>query len=196
MTFRYLHYHTYIQLVNRLTMKQTKTLLESDKISFPKGVLLKGDSKQARDYLLKYFGRCMIHHDEEKGKYCKCDFFKLEISNCKICTDDCQQYRKNEILNEEGAIIYQFGKYRYMTGNSDDTIDKINNNNLEDQEKKKYIIENQIKPDQIILNPELMLSNQANSYSELKKIDKCQEKLKTKQSFITKFLLIKQGPVV
>ena len=146
-TFRYLYYHIYIQLVNRLTMKQTKTLLESDKISFPKGVLLKGDSKQARDYILKHFGRCMIHHDEEKGKYCKCDFFKRELGDCKICTDNCQQNRKNEILNEEGAVIYQFGKYRYMTRNSDNTIDKINNNNFEDQEKKKYIIKNQIKLD-------------------------------------------------
>ena len=59
-----------------------------------------------------------------------------------------------------------------MTRNSDDTINKINNNNLKDQEKKKYIIEIQIKSDQIILNLELMSTNWVNSYSELKKIDK------------------------
>ena len=71
-----------------------------------------------------------------------------------------------------------------MTGNSDDTINKINNNNFEDQEKKKYIIENQIKSDQIILNPELMLTNWVNSYSELKKIDKWREELKNKTKII------------
>ncbi|CAG8843296.1 43009_t:CDS:2, partial [Gigaspora margarita] len=47
-----------------------------------------------------------------------------------------------EQLDEEGSGPFQFGKYRFLSGSSDETVDKINNIVLENYKKQKTIIDN------------------------------------------------------
>ncbi|CAG8814133.1 9020_t:CDS:2, partial [Gigaspora margarita] len=138
-----LYFHNYMQFNSRATMNIVKAIFDDDEgISFLPGILLKGNSKENLDYVEKLYGRYKIYHNPSK-KYYKCNFFDLNnVKECEICTIKCCRQQRKEQLDEEGFGPFQFEKYRFLFGSSNETVDKINNIVLENYKKQKTIIDN------------------------------------------------------
>ncbi|CAG8750032.1 23016_t:CDS:2, partial [Cetraspora pellucida] len=171
-----LHAHIFLQFSHQLTMFSVKKLLKDEKISFPPGVLLRGTSQDAENY---------IHHNSNKGKYCQCNFFKLdELGKCKLCNNKCCKERRTEQLDKLDSGPFIFGKHRFMVGSLDEVIDKINNARLDDINRKTKLRDESISYYQAIQNPEdIPLSWYDNPRSH-KLITKDRELLKNNIKFI------------
>ncbi|CAG8599742.1 15878_t:CDS:2, partial [Gigaspora rosea] len=162
--------------------KNTGDMFEKDEgIIFPPGLLLKGTSQENLDYILKIYGKCKIHHNPSKNQYCKCSLFDLNnLDDCKICTIECCKQRKKELLDEEGSGPFEFGRYRFLLGSSNETVDKINNIILENYEKQKAIINNNDTYYNVVSDRRKWPTTFVSSPQNLEKITYDEEKLRKK----------------
>ncbi|CAG8789667.1 9882_t:CDS:2, partial [Dentiscutata erythropus] len=183
-----LHVHVVLTFSKRVSMKYVKQLVGCERISFPPGITCSGTSKDNEDYVLKNWGRCVIHHKPKEGKFCKCSFsIKEDISKCSLCKSSCISVRKKELLDEEGAGPFIFGKFRVLEGSSDETVDKLNEIRLDNEYKKQKIIENLSVGStniDIISNLEGIPTSYVDTYSGIKALSKDLEKLKNRVKHI------------
>ncbi|CAG8758358.1 15136_t:CDS:2 [Dentiscutata erythropus] len=162
-----LHTHCVLTFARKVTMKFVKQLVDCQRISFPPGVLCKGTSKDNEDYVLKIWGRCAIYHKPREGKYCKCSLsVKEDISKCTLCKRSCIEKRKKKQLEEEGAGPFIFGKFRFLEGASDDTVDKLNMIRLDNEYKKEKIRDDKLDSDYLLLHSELHPTTFYDSYQK------------------------------
>ncbi|CAG8632803.1 15166_t:CDS:2, partial [Dentiscutata heterogama] len=184
-----LHFHLVLTFTKRVMMKYMTDVLKTNRISFLPGVLCRGSTKDNEDYTLKSWGRCKIHHKPREGKYCKCNLFvKEDQSKCSLCKLSCINLRKREQLDEEGAGPFIFGKFRYLEGSSDETIDKLNMIKLDNEYKKQQLIEdlkNGQRYEDFLKNLDKLSTSILDSIIGMKTISKDLDELENRLKFIS-----------